>query len=157
MKLKQYKYIPYSQYLPLVIQQQLNFIYETGSLTNRLRQKYTKVSLKCNYYQQQEGYIRDVIVFAEQKLQWCARTSLPKNTFQRFKILFPIHQKNAIGDFLFTHPSMKRFSLQFRVLPYAHHSMDTHFGLDSSRSFYWLRTSRWCFENEYFFEIIEIF
>lgn len=157
MKPEQYKYIPVFQCLPLIIQRQLDYIYETRSLTNKLRQKYSDISLKCYHYQFEKNHIRDVMILAQQQPKWCARTTIPENTLQHLKILFPIHQKHAIGDFLFTHSSMKRLSLTIDVFPNMPNLMLNHFGLQANRNLYWLRKSKWCFAQDYYFEILEIF
>jgi chorismate-pyruvate lyase len=157
MTLKQYQYRPYLQCLPLVIQKQLNFVYEPGSLTSRLRLNAKTISLDCIHYLWQDQTIRDVVIYANQQPQWCARTMIPSPTWKRLTALFAINKKTAIGELIFSHPNMKRLDLRFNLLPRKHPSMIEHFGIKTNRDFYWIRSSKWCLEKEYFFEILEFF
>lgn len=65
---------------PIVIRDILDWVFETDSLTAKLRRSFYTSSVRCIAFYQQSDWIRDVEICAQGSIKWLARTYIPHQT-----------------------------------------------------------------------------
>jgi chorismate-pyruvate lyase len=143
-----------NQACPLVIRDILDWVFESASLTAKLRRSCGNSSVRCIAFYQQEDWVRDVEIYQGNTLKWLARTYIPQQTKSALQKDFLFDQKFPIGDFLFSSNTMKRklFNLTLSPLPWPIVSNSFQ-----GRNIYWVRKSVWYYENSVSLTVLEVF
>ena len=139
---------------PIVIRDILDWVFETGSLTAKLRRSFYTSSVRCIAFYQQSDWIRDVEICAQGSIKWLARTYIPHQTKTALVNDFLFHHQFSIGDFLFNSKTMTRKELCLTISsspwPIVSHSF-------LGRNIYWVRQSVWMYQKKLTLTVFELF
>jgi chorismate-pyruvate lyase len=139
---------------PIVIRDILDWVFESSSLTAKLRRSFCTSSVRCIRFYQQSDWIRDVEICAHDSIKWLARTYIPHRTKTALANDFLFNQQFPIGDFLFNSKIMKRkalcLTLSSAPWPIVSHSF-------LGRNIYWVRKSIWMYQKNLTLTVFEVF
>ncbi len=124
-----------------------SWVYETGSLTQRLRKQYPgQLRVRILFHQWKPAFpgecaqlrldhhrfqlVREVLLYADQTPLILARTILPEKTIKIAKRNLSHLGTRPLGEVIFSYPNLERGSLQISSIaarywsPALHHSLD---------------------------------
>jgi chorismate-pyruvate lyase len=139
---------------PIVIRDILDWVFESASLTAKLRRSFYNSSIRCIAFSQQSDWVRDVEIFAQDSIKWLARTYIPQPTKAALANDFLFNQKFPIGDFLFNAKTMKRKKLHLTLSSAPWPIVSNSF---LGRNIYWVRQSVWMYEKNLSLTVFEVF
>jgi chorismate-pyruvate lyase len=103
---------------PMCIRDGLALLTHPQSITQYLRQRKNDVTVECfRVLVDAEGTrYRDIQICANGRIQWCARTLIPSNTYAQLKKYFDWNGDRPLGDFIFTSTNVYRSTIHLTFM-----------------------------------------
>ena len=129
-----------------------------GSLTDKLKTLSSRVRLQVLQHTWQPGLERKILMWADQERCWFARTRIPEATYLAAEELFTRLATHALGELIWHNPQIQRVTLQhYQITPQTAEYALLDASMHEQRQHLWARHSSLLVQNQYPFELLEIF